>query len=539
MDTGILLSFLKEISAETDLERVRRFLDAFLRNFFKGYLSFDVFIGEKEEEIKPLFRKYENENKIKDFLFSLKEATLYPVGSTPFNEITGPECNYLFYFPFYHFGKLFGFILIDFRDNLSEEVFNDLKLLSSFIGPLFFSSYLHKKRKESIERLELSYDLVLFSTRVLDEDRLLEYVIKNIYENIQDIESVCFYRVKGNVLIPVMFRGKREFEILNIEFSFPGEAIKKMKTVLKERELAILVPTKDFVHGVLYIKRKRGIFDEEEIKTFEMISNTLSIAIENINFIKEIRERKETLEEEIKYLVERRSQEEKMAFIGKVTAGLIHELKNLISGVLGVSEIIELKVKDEKIKELIKALKEEGEIMNYILISLLEISKPFKLNITLNFLNEIVQKIVSISHFFVKGKNIEFFIDIPDDIKLLCDEIKFELTLLNLIKNSIEAIEKEGKIFINFKKNKDFVLEIEDTGKGIESKYLDKIFEPFFTTKEKGAGLGLSFVKKVIEAHGFTIDVSSIIGKGTKFMIHIPEKFIKGSNPIINKKYET
>ncbi len=531
MDPGILLSFLKEISAETDLERVKRFLDAFLRNFFKGYLSFDVFIGEREEEMRSLFKKYEKEEKIKKILLNSKEVFFSPVRSIPFYEGVSSECNYLFYFPFYHFGKLFGFILIDFSDNIPESVFNDLKLLSSFIGPVFLSSYLHKKRKESIERLELSYDLVLFSTRVLDEERLLEYVIKNIYENLQDIESLCFYKLKGNVLIPVMYRGKRDFEILNIEFSFPGEAIKKMKTVLKEGELAILVPTKDFVHGILYIKKKRGTFDEEEIKTFEMISNTLSISIENINFIKDIRERKETLEEEIKYLVDRRSQEEKMAFIGKVTSGLIHELKNLIAGVLGVSEIIELKVKDEKIKELVKALKDEGEIMHYVLISLLEMSKPFKLNITLNSLKEMTQKIVSISRFFIKGKNIEFLIDIPDDIKLLCDEVKFELTLLNLIKNSIEAIEREGKIFVNFKKNRDFLLVIEDTGKGIDNKYLEKIFEPFFTTKEKGAGLGLSFVKKVIEAHGFTLNVSSIIRKGTKFMIYIPEKFVKGSTP--------
>lgn len=531
MDTFILFSFLKEISAETDLERVKRFLDAFLRNFFKGYISFDVFIGEKEEETKPLFRRYEKEEEIKKFLFTSKEAFFSPIGSVPFYKNFDSECNYLFYFPFYHFGKIFGFILIEFRDNLSEDALKDLKLLSSFIGPIFLSSYLHKKRKESIERLELSYDLVLFSTRVLDEERLLEYVIKNIYENLQDIESLCFYKVKGNVLIPFMYRGKGDFEILNIEFSFPGEAIKKMRTVLKERELAILVPTKDFVHGILYIRKKRGTFDEEEIKTLEMISNTLSIAIENINFIKDIRERKEALEEEIKHLVEMRSQEEKMVFVGKVTAGLTHELKNLIAGVMGVSEIIELKVKDEKIKELVKALKEEAEIMHYVLISLMEISKPFKLNITLNSLKEMTQKIVSISNFFIKGKNIDFLVDIPDDIKILCDEVKFELTLLNLIKNSIEAIEREGKIFVKFKKNKDFVLEVEDTGKGIDSKYLQKIFEAFFTTKEKGTGLGLSFVKKVIESHGFTINVSSIIGKGTKFMIYIPKKFVKGSIP--------
>ncbi|MEN3044026.1 MAG: HAMP domain-containing sensor histidine kinase [Candidatus Hydrothermales bacterium] len=531
MEGSILLSFIKEISAEIDLERVKRFLEAFLRNFFKGYSSFDVFIGEKKDQIKPLFRSYENESEIISYFSNIKDPFFEKIENIPFYKNLVSESSYTFYFPFYHFGELFGFILIDFKDKLKENTIFDLKILSSFIGPIFLTSYLYKKRKESEKRLELSYDLILFSTRVQDEKRVSDYIIKNIYENLDNIESLCFYKVKGNFLIPFSFIGRDNFEILNIELSIPGEAVMSMKTILKGPELSVLVPTKDFVHGVLYIKKKRGTFDLEEIKTIEMIANTLSITIENVNFIRELREKKENLEEELKTLLEKRTQEEKLAFVGKVTAGLVHELKNLISGILGLAELLELKVKDEKIKELLKTLKDESSTMNYLLSSLLEISKPFKVNLSWNSLKSIIEKSVSLSRFFVKGKNIVFDVNVPEDIKILCDEIKFELLLINLIKNSIEAIEKMGEIRINFKKNLDFILEIEDNGKGIEDKYLEKIFEPFFTTKEKGAGLGLSFVKKVVDSHGFIIKVSSIINRGTKFLIYIPEKFIKGSNP--------
>ena len=532
MDTPILLSFIKELSAEVDIERIQRFLNAFLSNFFKGYLNFDVFIGEKESEIKPLFGRYNDNFKgVRDFFITCKTSFVGPVEKIGTYVPVSPSTRFLFYYPFYHFRKFFGFIIIEFKEKPGEEAISDLELLSSFLGSIFLSSYLYEKRKESEKRLEISYDLALFSTRAYDPEKIIEYLIKNIYEGLLNIESVCFYEVKGNVIIPRFYRGKDEFSVVPIELSFPGEALKRMSTVVKERELVTLVPTKDFIHGILYIKKKKGDFDEEEVKTFEMISNTLSIAIENANFVKEIRESKESLEEEIKKILEKRAQEEKMALVGKVTAGIIHELKNLIAGVLGVSEIIEIREQDERIKELARAMKEEGEMMQYLLLSLLEISKPFTLNISENSLEEIISKAVSLSKFFIKGKRINFSVNLPHDIKILCDKIKFELALLNLFKNSIEAIEREGDIIVTLRRNNNYLLEVEDTGPGIEREYIDRIFEPFFTRKEKGAGLGLSFVKKVVEAHGFKISVSSIIGKGTKFIIEIPEKFIKGSTP--------
>ncbi|MEN3046029.1 MAG: HAMP domain-containing sensor histidine kinase [Candidatus Hydrothermales bacterium] len=531
MDISMLLSFIKEISAEVDLERIKRFLEAFLRNFFKGYTSFDVFIGEKKEEIKPLFRDYVNEKEIISYFINIKDPIFEKIENISFYKFPYYESSYIFYFPFYHFGELFGFILIDFKDKLNDDSLFDLKVLSSFIGPIFLTSYLYKKRRESEKRLELSYDLILFSTRVYDEGRICDYIIKNIYENLSDIDSVCFYKLKGDFLIPYSFRGGENFEILNIEVSFPGEAVRKMKTTLRGSELSVLVPTRDFIHGVLYLKKKRGTFELEEVKTIEMIANTLSISVENANFIKELRERKEGLEEELKLLLENRIKEEKLAFVGKVAAGLVHELKNLISGILGLAELLELKIKDESIKEIIKTLRDEGNTMNYLLSSLLDISKPFRINLSWASLKNIVERSIYICKFFVKGKNIFFNINVPENVKILCDEVKFELTLVNLIKNSIEAIEESGEIKVNFRKNLDFILEIEDNGKGIEDKYIEKIFEPFFTTKEKGAGLGLSFVKKVIEAHGFSIKVSSIINRGTKFSIYIPQKFIEGSNP--------
>ncbi len=532
MEPSILLSFLKELSAEVSLDRINRFLNAFLSNFYKGYLDFNVFIGESKEKIKPLFDVDEKVwDKNKNFLINIKNPFFRNIKEIPNYSPKNHQAEFIYYYPFYRFREFFGFILIEFGNTLAEKEIDDLNLLSSFLGPIFFSSYLYEKEKEAEKRFEISYDLALFSTRVFDSDRIIEYLLKTIYEGLFDIEAVVFYEIKGNILIPKAKRGKADSLILPIEFSFPGNALRKMKTNVKANELACLVPTRDFVHGILYIRKKKGTFDEDEIKTFEMVSNTLSVALENANFVREIRERKESLEEEIKNLIEKRIEEERVALVGKIAASIVHELKNLVAGVLSVSEIIEIRERDEKIKELVRALKEEAEIMEYLLISLLEIAKPFSLRVEENSIKEMIEKAFSLSKFFVKGKKIDFKFEIEDDFKIMCDKIKMELSLLNLFKNGIEAIERKGEIRVFVEKNEKIYLKVEDTGRGIEEEYLDKIFEPFFSKKEKGAGLGLSFVKKVMEAHGFKIRVSSIIGKGTKFIIEIPKEFIKGSNP--------
>jgi signal transduction histidine kinase len=99
--------------------------------------------------------------------------------------------------------------------------------------------------------------------------------------------------------------------------------------------------------------------------------------------------------------------------------------------------------------------------------------------------------------------------------------------LLNILTNSIQAIEGEGRISIKSAYNSKFnktIIEIEDTGKGIEPEIIEKVMEPFFTTKDpgKGAGLGLSISYRIIEEHQGKIVITSKVGKGTLVRIELP-----------------
>jgi len=113
----------------------------------------------------------------------------------------------------------------------------------------------------------------------------------------------------------------------------------------------------------------------------------------------------------------------------------------------------------------------------------------------------------------------------PHDLQLRCDKMLFEQVLINLLTNSIYALEKEVNpmITINiYEEESKTFLSIEDNGKGIAAEVLKKIFIPFFSTRDGGSGIGLSFSKFVILQHGGRIRAESKIDKGAIFIIELP-----------------
>jgi len=107
------------------------------------------------------------------------------------------------------------------------------------------------------------------------------------------------------------------------------------------------------------------------------------------------------------------------------------------------------------------------------------------------------------------------------------DSLLLRQAFQNLIQNSIEALENKGEIKIKLQKIEDkgealIQITIEDNGSGIPEENLENVFKPFFTSKEKGIGLGLSLVKKIIDLHKGRIEVKSELGKGTVFILLLP-----------------
>jgi signal transduction histidine kinase len=114
-----------------------------------------------------------------------------------------------------------------------------------------------------------------------------------------------------------------------------------------------------------------------------------------------------------------------------------------------------------------------------------------------------------------------------EDVVLNADSAQIEDAVLNLILNSIEAIEREGRITIRIRRedgdeNVEAVIEVSDTGRGISEEDLARVFNPFFTTTKGGTGLGLPAVRRIARAHGGRVEAESQMGEGATFRIRLP-----------------
>lgn len=198
------------------------------------------------------------------------------------------------------------------------------------------------------------------------------------------------------------------------------------------------------------------------------------------------------------------------------SAYIAHEFRNSLATITGLTRLIQKGKKDPE--DILK----ECNIMEGLIASLLEYARPIKLMKIEFLLNDLLTealKKVEISDCITLEKDYKYQDKIYADYELLLGAI------INLLKNSVEAITTKGKIKISTMSDMDFLMiSISDTGKGISEDNLKNIFSPFYSNKEGGTGLGLAFVKKVIELHNGTITVHSRIDQGTEFNIKLPVK---------------
>lgn len=217
---------------------------------------------------------------------------------------------------------------------------------------------------------------------------------------------------------------------------------------------------------------------------------------------------------------------EHLASIGELAAGLAHEIRNPIAGMKGALEIINQKtdIFDPK-KEIFTEMLLQIEKINNVIQDLLSYAKPKEMSVSLINPNECIQNAIKLARPQMNNKEIHFHFKGSENINHAhIDSDKIQEVMLNLMLNSISAIEKKGNISIELRKRNKQELEIKlsDDGAGIKKEHLPQIFNPFFTTKSRGTGLGLSICKKIIDAHNGSIDVKSEERKGTLFTIQLP-----------------
>jgi len=228
---------------------------------------------------------------------------------------------------------------------------------------------------------------------------------------------------------------------------------------------------------------------------------------------------------EIAKLEEQLRRTERLSAMGKIAAYMAHEIKNPLASIsTGIEFISEKLPKDENIKIYMDMILKEIYRLDRLIKNLLSFAsrRPIK-KIPVNIINLLKESILFITPEII-GKEVKILQNFEDEeIMVYLDPDQFKEVILNLLRNSIEAIEKEGEIEIGVKRfGNNVLLWCKDNGKGIKEEYLHSIFEPFFSTKKGGSGLGLAIVHRIVEEHGGKIEVESEYEKGTIFRIYLP-----------------
>ena len=243
-------------------------------------------------------------------------------------------------------------------------------------------------------------------------------------------------------------------------------------------------------------------------------------------------------------------QMEKLASIGRLSAGLAHEIGNPVSIVLGYFDLLKREdVSDGEKKDYIQRSENEINRINNIIRQLLDFSREGDSQVTAVSVHDLIRELVDgiKSHPLVKNMTVEVSLCAENDI-IFADSEQLRQVFMNLIMNAADAINdlkniSQGKISITTKtaqyskpgskkRSPAIKIELADNGPGILKENMDNIFDPFFTTKEpgKGTGLGLFVCFMIIEKYGGTIKASGKKENGSRITIHLPVNMDRISN---------
>jgi PAS domain S-box-containing protein len=211
--------------------------------------------------------------------------------------------------------------------------------------------------------------------------------------------------------------------------------------------------------------------------------------------------------------------------IGRFAAHLAHEIKNPITGIRGVMEMMSAvhKKGDPRFEVFQEALTQINRL-DCLVKDLLSFSKRIKPAMEIVPLRDILESSISIAWLNNRNKKIKLDADFGDeDNKIKGDLLLLQQVFVNLITNAIEAIEAKGNIVVSVRGfSKKVEVSITDDGIGMSPEILTTIFEPFFTTKSGGTGLGLPLVQKILQIHDATIKIISQEKRGTTFTVAFP-----------------
>ena len=227
--------------------------------------------------------------------------------------------------------------------------------------------------------------------------------------------------------------------------------------------------------------------------------------------------------EELKKTQAELMKSERLAAIGELAGMVGHDLRNPLTGIKNSAYFLKKKGKDisaEQGREMLETIDKCVDYSNKIVNDLLDYSKEIHLDLQAQSLRKLVNECLAM---FTVPKKISLINSIDDSLTFVVDADKIKRVFINFIKNAIDAMPNGGSLAIDGNKvNGNLEISFSDTGVGISEEILPKLFLPLFTTKAQGMGFGLAICRRLVEAHGGTVTVKTVKGKGTTFTVKLP-----------------
>lgn len=227
----------------------------------------------------------------------------------------------------------------------------------------------------------------------------------------------------------------------------------------------------------------------------------------------------------VKRLEKELQRNERLAALGKMAAGVAHELRNPLSSIKGLAVLLKSNFSGpSKEAETAEILVKEVERLNRSIGELLDYAKPGQLKQEAVSIEELIGKTVSLVQVDTESFGIAIKVDMEQNLpQVLVDTDKMNQVFLNLFLNAIQAMEQGGELTVGTKSDeRTITVIIRDNGVGIEQENLGRVFDPYYTTKNDGTGLGLAMSAKIVEEHGGSIEISSGAGRYTEVRVVLP-----------------
>ena len=421
-------------------------------------------------------------------------------------------------------------------ENLNHQIFIKyvLPTLRQF-GKITLRQEQEYDRLDKVVKSNL-YGFNVDSVTLYSHDRLMVYSTKYTLEEMLKISTQPEYlgsKTAQNPLLDNALGGHASSKIISegsfFELYFEvSPHLQKMSTMAPFRT-DLKVDTKiEPIMGALEIvidvtKDFRDILKQQFVSISAIVLIMLFLFLTLLFIVRRAEQILEKRQKEKERLEQQLNQAERLAGLGRMVAGVSHEIRNPLGIISSTAEILSKRMKEyEPGNRLADIISEESMRMNGVLTEFLDFARPQVPNPEPCMLKDIVERNLEYNELQFEKMGIEVRSEIPSDLRRInADSNLIYRCLLNVFNNAIQAMPDGGGIEVTVKEIKRDgrhaqQITVNDTGLGIPEEARENLFTPFFTTREKGTGLGLAIVKNIIEGHGGHILIESPIFRDPK-----------------------